>query len=84
MENVGIEFTMQDGSKENFDPLNYENDFEERETDYYFQLSNGHFYSVVKEDVNNYRLYNLCEKCGYEITTEGCSKLSCFLFKKRI
>lgn len=80
MDRVGIEFTMKKGGTENFDPLIYPSEFEERELDYYFQLTNGHYYSMLKEDVESFRTYELCPNCGYETGKDGCSNFNCSLY----
>jgi len=77
MATVGIEFTMKNGEKESFDPVDFERDFKENDLDYQFEISNGHSYSIVKEDVASFRKYDLCPSCGYETGTDGCSNYGC-------
>jgi len=77
MARVGIEFTMKNGSKENFDPLEYPDDFEDRELDYKFQLANGYYYSMLKEDVESFRTYELCPGCGYGFEGGMCENPNC-------
>lgn len=77
MANVGIEFTMKDGSKESFDPVNYPDDFLETVTSYHVEISNGYKYSLNKYEVQSFRTYDLCPGCGYEFEGGMCENSNC-------
>ncbi len=69
MENKGIQFYYKDGTTEWYDPIS---DYVETETEYTFYVL-GYSYNISKEKVKDYRVYNLCEKCGHEdYEVEGC------------
>lgn len=65
MAKQGIEFTMKNGEKENYDPINMEIDFKETETHYIMNIA--YTYEVDKTEVESYRIYDLCKQCGREV-----------------
>jgi len=53
----GIEFTMRDGTKECYDPIdNNHNDFKESESSFTFWIG-GYDYIINKEDIISYKYY---------------------------
>ena len=71
---IGIEFTLKDGTKDHYDPVDYPNDFKETETHYILSLA--HDYKIAKSEVESIRHYELCI-CGYELYPDGCRNYSC-------
>lgn len=65
---IGIEFTYKDKTKESFDPVT---DFKFNGDDINFYVG-GYNYNIHIHDIESYREYELCEKCGYEIYEDGC------------
>ena len=74
---IGIEFTLKDGSKDCYDPINYPDDFTETDSEYVLNMA--HRYTISKESVLSIRHYNLCEDCGCEIAYDnsGCQNPCC-------
>lgn len=61
----GIEFTYKDGSKESYDPIDMSVDFNQNQKEYILNMANE--YIINKNDVQSYRIYDLCELCGHEL-----------------
>lgn len=62
---IGIEFTMKDGSKDSYDPMDSQNDLSENDTHYL--VNAAYKYEVQKSEVVRIRFYDLCDTCGYEL-----------------
>lgn len=68
---IGIEFTMKNGERDYYDPIDFPEDFKETETHYV--LHNGSYeYEIAKSEVESIRYYELCPICGSEIYEDGC------------
>ena len=73
---VGIEFTLLDGTTDSYDPINMDNDFQERVASYVF--NNGiHTYEIDKSTVKSMREYELCVGCKREVFQNGCGHFDC-------
>lgn len=72
---MGIEFTLKDGTKDCYDPIDLGKDFSETETHYI--LSIVYEYEILKDDVINIRYYEQCSSCGYELYDDGCHNYGC-------
>ena len=70
----GVELTLQDGSKDWYDPVKWPDGFKETETEY--QIDNGYLvYTVSKDKVKSFTTYELCQKCGHDMQgDEVCSR----------
>ncbi len=60
---VGLEFTYNDGEKESYDPVYLEFGLYENAFEY---VVNGD-YIIIKDKVKSFRIYDLCDECGYEL-----------------
>ena len=69
---IGIEFTLEDGTKDWYDPVDLDS-WKETERSYTFTV-NATDYALLKEDVKSIRHYELCPKCGYELYKVGCQR----------
>ena len=61
----GIEFIMNNGKVDSYDPINIERDFIEYGE--YYILNIVYTYKLKISEVKSYRIYDLCEKCGREV-----------------
>jgi len=67
---IGIEFTFNDGTKDNYDPINFPDDFEETNKEYILHMV--YDYVIEKSIVKSIRHYELCPICGHELYEDGC------------
>lgn len=67
---IGIEFKYKDGTNEYYDPIS---DWKETNLEYSFWIG-GHTYTILKEDVLEFREYPLCNVCGHEVFYDGCRR----------
>lgn len=74
--NKGLRFTLTDGSRDDYDPVNIDNGLIETESEYRFYNGYCH-YAVNKSDILRLDFYDLCEECGYELHGDGCRNYSC-------
>jgi hypothetical protein len=64
---IGVEFTLKDGSKDSYDPVDPDKVIE---TEYDYKLfvgGGGGEYQMLKSDISSIRYYDLCEACGHEV-----------------
>ena len=66
----GIEFTLKDGTKDCYDPIDMATDF--TETDTHYELNLTYDYHIPKSEVVSRRIYELCHTCKREIYEDGC------------
>jgi hypothetical protein len=66
----GIEFTLTDGTKDSYDPVEIPDGLKETET--YYEVFIHCDYKIEKSTVQSIRYYDLCPKCGYELYESGC------------
>jgi len=71
----GIEFTLKDGSKDSYDPIDIDNDFSETDTHYILDMV--FTYTIEKTTIESYREYEICSECGYEKYDLGCLNFHC-------
>ena len=69
MKKQGIRFILKDGTDDFYDPLTF-NDFSETETEYVLDMA--YTYKIPKEDVISFEWFDICQKCGYELFSDGC------------
>ena len=69
MKKRGIKFNMKDGTADYYDPL-YIRDFSESDTDYILDMT--YTYEIDKSEVIDFEWYNICDKCGHEVYSDGC------------
>jgi hypothetical protein len=67
----GIEFTLTNGKKDWYDPVDLDKGFIEMRDEYIIEV-NANTYRIPKEVVRSIRHYDLCPKCGYELYKFGC------------
>jgi hypothetical protein len=66
---IGIEFTLKDGTKDWYDPVN-EDEFDTDQTETEYIIWNGCYtYNIPKIDVVSVKKYQLCAICQYEVGT---------------
>lgn len=71
---VGIEFTMKDGKKDSYDPVD-QDEFKREQTETEYVIDNGfNVYAIKKADVASVRFYELCQTCGREVGTCYCQE----------
>ena len=73
----GIEFTLKDGSKDSYDPIDIDNDFSETDTHYILDMV--FTYTIEKTTIESYREYVICSECGYEKYDLGCLNFHCII-----
>lgn len=67
---IGLEFTYNDGTKDHYDPIDYDKDFEELDNEYVLHMT--YTYNICKNNVTNIRKYQLCSICNYELKSDIC------------
>lgn len=67
----GIKFKMKDGTFDYYDPLE-EDDFQENIYSYILDMI--YKYEILKENVESYEWYDICDICGYEIFEKSCRR----------
>lgn len=74
MEYKGIVLLLKDGKKDWYDPVSFPDGLNETETQYI--IDNGsHVYEIEKNDVESVGWYEICQRCGRELETDGtCSR----------
>lgn len=65
---IGIEFTFKDKTTERYDPVT---EFTFNDDKYSFYV-NAYDYTINVNDIESYREYPICEKCGYELEDNSC------------
>jgi hypothetical protein len=67
-ENQGIEFKLQDGTSDFYDPVTELAD----DGTYYTFTVRGYDYAIAKADVKEYRIYDTCPSCERELYQGTC------------
>ena len=75
MKEFGIEFILQDGTTDGYDPLK-KGDLKETDDKYIFPVL-GTTYEILKKDVKSFEWCDLCPNCGYELYEDGCREYEC-------
>lgn len=70
---IGIEFTFHNGVRDWYDPVDLDSGFKETD-DKYIVTVGPHDYQIPKLIVKSIRHYELCEKCGHELSGNGCKR----------
>ena len=69
---IGIEFTYNNGVRDWYDPVDSDKGFIELGDEYIVEV-NANTYKIAKVNVKNIRKYELCSKCGYELSATRCN-----------
>ena len=70
---IGIEFTFHNGIRDWYDPVDIDSGFKETKDKYIITVG-AHEYEVKKSLVKSIRHYELCSKCGYEMSENKCKR----------